>query len=92
MDETNKSDNEELATITNIDEARIMRLGLKGNYNGILEAFEILRLKFIYDTLDKEESINFITYCKYVMRNGHSEVVRLSAHYLYKKYIEGKEL
>ena len=92
MDETNKSDNEELATITNIDEARIMRLGLKGNYNGILEAFEILRLKFIYDTLDKEESINFITYCKLIMRSGHSEVVRLSAHYLYKKYIENKDI
>lgn len=92
MDETNKSDNEELATVTNIDEARIMRLGLKGNYNGILEAFEILRLKFIYDTLDKEESINFITYCKFIMRSGHSEVVRLSAHYLYKKYIENKDI
>lgn len=87
-----KEDMETLAQVTNIDEARIQRLGLKGNYVGILEAFEILRLKFVYDTLTKEESINFITYCKYIMRNGHSEVVRLSAHYLYKKYIEGKDI
>lgn len=87
-----KEDMEKMAEVTNIDEARIQRLGLKGNYVGILEAFEILRLKFVYDTLTKEESINFITYCKYIMRNGHSEVVRLSAHYIYKKYIEGKEV
>ena len=91
MDEIKKKEQME-EQVTHIDEARIQKLALKGNYYGILEEFEILRLKFIYDTLTKEESINFITYCKYVMKNGHSEVVRLSAHYLYKRYIENKDI
>ena len=81
-----------ISNISNIDDARIKRLVRKGNYYGVLEEFEKLRLKFIYDALTKEEAINFITYCKYVMSNGQTEITRLSAYYLYKKYIEGKEL
>lgn len=92
MDNDDKKQGEKMENVANLDDARIRRLQFKGNYFGILEEFEKLRLKFFYDKLDKEEAINFITYCKYVMENGHSETTRLSAYYLYKKYIEGKEV
>lgn len=96
-DTDNKNDNnvdEILTKISSIDDARLKRLHSKGQYFALLERFEVLRLKFVYEpeSLTKDEAINFVTLCKYFIQNGHSEPMRLSAHYIYKKYIQGKGL
>ena len=78
--------------VTSLDKARIDRMQKHGHYYTMLEKFEILRLKFIYDTLDKEEAIAFVTLCKYFRDHGTSETMRLSAHYIFEKYIKGKDL
>jgi hypothetical protein len=76
--------------VVELDESRIKRLTTKGHYVSMLEQFDILRIKFLYDQLEKEEAIKFITLCKYFMRYGHNESIRLNCHYIYKKYIEGQ--
>jgi hypothetical protein len=89
-DDFDDIDDLELDNITSIDEARLRKLKHKGNYYTMLERFELLRIKFIYDTLDKEEAVNFVTLLKYFKEFGHSESFRLSCFYLYKKYVKGK--
>jgi len=81
-----------LSNITNIDEGRLKRLAEKGHYFSLLERFDVLRIKFVYDDLNKEEAIKFITLCKYFIKNGHSESIRLSCHYMYKKYMQKQGL
>ena len=81
-----------ISNITNIDEGRIKRLADKGHYFSLLEAFDILRIKFIYDDLNKEEAIRFITLCKYFIKNAHSESLRLTCFYMHKKYMQKQGL
>lgn len=78
--------------VTSLDKGRINRLKRKGHYFSMLERFDVLNVKFIYDSLNKEEAITFITYCKYFMANGHSESFRLRCFYIYKKYMEKQGL
>jgi hypothetical protein len=78
--------------VINIDEGRIKRLKERGHYLTLLEQFDVLRVKFIYDQLTKEEARNFVTLCKYFKDNGHSESLKLTCHYLYKKYMERQGL
>lgn len=81
-----------LQNVTNIDQGRIKRLKERGHYFTLLEQFDVLRVKFAYDDLSKDEARNFVTLCKYFKDNGHSEALRLSCHYLFKKYIEKQGL
>lgn len=94
MSEDDKSNLEQLVetNITSLDKGRIKRLKERGHYFSMLEKFDVLQVKFIYDTLTKEEAINFITYCKYFMENGHSEAFRLRCYYIHKKYMEKQGL
>jgi hypothetical protein len=78
--------------VINIDEGRVKRLKERGHYFTLLEQFDVLRIKFIYDQLDKDEARNFVTLCKYFKDNGHSESLRLTCHYIHKKYIEKQGL
>lgn len=93
MSDEDKVELEEiLNNVTNIDDGRIKRLADKGHYGSLLERFDILRIKFIYDDLQKDEAIQFITLCKYFTKNGHSESLRLNCHYMCKKYIQKQGL
>lgn len=78
--------------VINIDEGRIKRLKERGHYLTLLEQFDVLRVKFIYDNLTKEEARNFVTLCKYFKDNGHSESLKLTCHYIYKRYMEKQGL
>lgn len=91
-DEINNELQEIIENVINIDEGRVKRLKERGHYFTLLEQFDVLRVKFIYDELDKDEARNFVTLCKYFKENGHSESLRLTCHYIYKKYIEKQGL
>lgn len=56
----------------------------------MLERFDILRIKFVYDKLATDEAKEFVLLIKYLKINGHNESIRLTCKYLYDKYIEGK--
>jgi hypothetical protein len=90
-----KDEKKNLQNINNvipIDHARLKRLLKRGNYISMLEQFDLLRIKFMYDELTKEEAIKFVTMCKYFMNYGHTESIKLVCYYLYKKYIEHHNL
>ena len=75
-------------TISNIDEARVKRLTQKGHQSSMLEEYELLRLKIVYDKpMDKAEAIRFITLCRYFAKNGYSEAFRQSCSYLLDRYV-----
>jgi hypothetical protein len=81
-----------LSNVVSIDEGRIKKLVDKGHYISLLERFDVLRIKFVYDDLQREEAINFITLCKYFIKHGHTESLRLSCSYMYKKYMQKQGL
>ena len=76
--------------ISNIEDAIIKKMHVKGHYPSMLERFDILRIKFIYDKLDSEEAKEFILLIKYLKLYGHSESIKLTCHYLWEKYIRDK--
>lgn len=78
--------------VINIDNGRIKRLKERGHYFSLLEEFDVLRIKFIYDNLDENEARSFVTLCKYFKENGHSESLRLTCQYIYKRYMEKQGL
>lgn len=80
--------------VVSIDEGRIKRMEEKGHYYLLLEKFDVLRVRFIYDaeSLSKDEARDFVTLCKYFKKNGHSESLRLTCHYIYKRYMEKQGL
>lgn len=78
--------------VVNIDEGRIKRLKERGHYFTLLEQFDVLRVKFIYDSLTEDEARSFVTLCKYFKENGHSESLRLTCYYIHKRYIEKQGL
>lgn len=79
--------------ITSIDSKRIDRLMERGHYISMAEEFEVLRLKLLYDDeLDQREAIRLVTLCKYFMEYGHSEPFKLSAKYLYERFMEPFDL
>lgn len=91
-EEEKKELDEILNNVTHIDEGRIQKMVERGHYFSLLERFDILRIKFMYDDLQKEEAIQFVTLCKYLIKNGHSESLRLSCSYMHKKYMQKQGL
>ena len=91
-DELEKDIQAILDNVTNIDEGRVRRLQKRGHYFTLLEQFDVLRVKFIYDNLDKDEARKFVTLCKYFKINGHSESLRLTCHYIHKRYMDKQGL
>lgn len=74
--------------IRSLSDKRIERLKSKGSYWGLLDEYEILRLKFYYEPeMSKREALRFIELCKYFMQNGHSESFKLSCKYMYDKFM-----
>lgn len=76
--------------VTDIDDAKVKRMHRRGNYITMLEAFDALKIKFMYDELTESEARKFIVYIKYFLKNGHSEAIRLQCHYLHKRFIKGQ--
>lgn len=75
--------------ITFLDDKRVDHLTTKGHYLTMIEDFETLRLKLIYDDeLSKKEAIRLVTLTKYFLRYGHSEAFKLSCKYLYERFME----
>lgn len=88
-DGTKKPDAEDLSNVVSIDKAKIDRLRRHGHLGTMLEEFEILRLKLLYDQdMDKQEAIKLVTLTKYFIENGPTESFRLSCKLMYEKYMK----
>ena len=82
-------DNENKTNIVSLDTAKIKRLKERGHVGSMLEEFELLRLKLLYEEpMNKQEAAKLVTLTKYFMENGPSESFRLSCKFLYDKYIK----
>lgn len=87
-EENNKKTEESIDNLINIDKAKIQRLKQRGHQTSMLEEFEILRLKLLYDQeMDKKEATRLVLLTKYFMENGPSEAFRLSCKLMYDKYM-----
>lgn len=83
------SNKEEKTNVVSIDEARIDKMKKNGHYYSMVEQFEMLRLKFLYnDEMTKQEGIDFVTYLKYFSIYGHSESFKYSCKKMLEKYVE----
>jgi hypothetical protein len=75
--------------LVSLDEAKMRRMKKHGNTYAMVEQFEILRLKLLYDKpMNPEEAHNLVLLTKYFIQNGPSEAFRLSCKLLYEKYME----
>jgi len=82
-----------LDNVFNIEEARIKKLKIKGHLPTMVEEFEILRTKMMYNQdMTKEEAIKLVTLTKYFMENGPTEPFRYSCKMLYEKYMKPQGL
>jgi len=82
-------DNKKESNVVSIDKAKIKRLKKRGHVLSMLEEFELLRLKLLYEEpMTKQEASKLVTLTKYFMENGPSESFRLSCKFLYDKYIK----
>lgn len=89
-DETNEVKNESIdSNVINIDKFRVERLKQKGHLGTMLEEYEILKLKLLYDQdMNKQEATKLVTLTKYFIEHGPTEAYRLSCKLLYQKYME----
>jgi len=79
--------------VTHIDKKRINKLEEKAHYGRLLEEFEILRAKLIYDKkLTKQEAYRTVTLIKYFLKNPYNESHKIHVQFLYDKYIKEYEL
>lgn len=88
------SENEdEKDNLTHIDDARITRLKMRGQYLAMYESFDLLRTKFVYgEPMTGEEGIQLCTLTKYFMEHGHSESLRIIAKHLHNRYMKSQQL
>lgn len=79
--------------VTHIDSRRIRKLESNGHYYSLLEEFDLLRSKLIYNySMDKKEAHRLVTLIKYFLKNGHNEAFKLQVQYLHDKYIKDFKL
>lgn len=79
--------------ISDLDQKRIERLEKNGHYTSLLEQLDLLVSKLHYSSnMTKQEAIEFITLCKYFIKHGHIESLRIRCNYYLEKYIKGKGL
>jgi hypothetical protein len=90
MSDENKKDTvEDLSNVVSLDKAKIDRLKQRGHLGTMLEEFEILRLKLLYDQdMDKQEATRLVTLTKYFIEYGPTEAFRLSCKLMYEKYMK----
>lgn len=75
--------------VFSLDDAKIQRLKEKGHLSSMLEEFEILRLKLLYDQeMSKQEATKLVTLTKYFMEHGPTEAFKLSCKFMYDKYMK----
>ena len=75
--------------VVSIDKAKIQRLKQRGHLMTMLEEFEILRLKLLYDQdMEKQEATRLVLLTKYFIDNGPTEAFRLSCRLMYEKYMK----
>lgn len=90
---TEDNTNNNLRSLSHLDDKRIEKLAYAGHYVSLLEEFEKLKLKFAYNKqMTKKEAARLVTLCKYFMRYAHNEPIQLSAQYFYERYIENYNL
>lgn len=88
-DDIKKPETEDLTNVVSIDKAKIERLRRHGHLGTMLEEFEILRLKLLYDQeMDKQEATRLVLLTKYFVENGPTEAFRLSCKLMYEKYMK----
>jgi len=79
--------------VTHIDTRRISRLEQKAHYGKLLEEFEILRAKLIYNKeLTKREAYRTVTLIKYFLKNPYNESHKIHVQFLYDKYVKEYKL
>jgi hypothetical protein len=90
MSEDNIPPEPKLATVRHIDERRFVKIAEK-SYLAIVDEYECLKIKFFNQVeLTTEESVRFVTLCKYLVNNGHNDSFKLSCQLLYDKYMVKK--
>lgn len=88
MAESNDNNNP-MKNIVSIDEAKLRKMKRNGNTMAMLERFEMLRLKLLYDQqMDSEEARDLVLLTKYFMENGPTEPFRFSCKLMYEKYMK----
>lgn len=93
MNDDKKTEENQLDNVSSIYDAKIRRLRERGHLITMLEEFEILRLKLMYDQeMSKEEGIKLVTLTKYFIENGPTEAFRLSCKLMYEKYMKPYDL
>ncbi len=81
--------NNPMENVVSIDDMKLKRMKQRGNTIAMIEQFEILRLKLLYDQLtDKQEAYQLCLLTKYFMENGPTEPFRMSCKFLYEKYMQ----
>lgn len=93
MSEQDSNNIEKEGLLTHIDNARLKKLKVKGQYINMYESFDLLRTKFIYgEPMSPEEGVQLITLTKYFMENGHSEALKIVAKHIHNRYIKNNGL
>ncbi len=89
-DESKKTQQETIPdNVISIDTARIKRMKERGHVMSMLEEFEILRLKLLYDqVMDRKEAQRLVVLTKYFIEYGPTEPFRLSCKLMYEKYMK----
>lgn len=88
---SNKEDEDN--NITHLDKGRVSKLERNGHYYSLLEEFDLLKSKLIYNySMDTREAHRLVTLIKYFLKNGHSEAFKLQVRYLHDKYIKDFKL
>lgn len=92
-DEQKKHDQIDDSNVLSFEAAKIKRLRMKGHQMTMIEEFEILRMKLMYNQdMTKEEAIKLVTLTKYFMENGPTETFRYSCKMIYEKYMKPQGL
>jgi hypothetical protein len=77
------------SNIINIDTIKLKRLHEKGHLPTMVDQYQLLRTKFIYNKdMTKEEALQFVTLVKYFMHFSPSEALKIDAEYMFTNYIE----
>lgn len=79
--------------VTHIDRQRVKRLEQKGHYFSLVEEFDVLRAKLIYNKhMDKKEAIRLVYLVKYFLKHAHNEAFRIHVQHIYDRYIKEYKL
>jgi transcriptional regulator len=79
--------------VTHLDKRRIEKLERNSSYFPLLEEFDTLRAKLIYNKrMSSDEAVRLVTLVKYFLKHAHNEAFRIHVEHIYDKYIKEYEL